>query len=103
MKKIWIKFLLKLIKINIEKDLDPRSEKELKRWLFSGYQDNGWQQYHTIRKRSLLQLLSLGIEQDKEYWQAVGRIKELDALNLNIRQEGKSRKKKEKGEEDKKD
>lgn len=91
MKKFWIKFLLKLIKINIEKDLSEQNKESLEQWLFYCYKNNGWRQYKDLRKKNLLQLLALGIDKDEEYWQVVGRLKELEALNANINQLGRHR------------
>jgi hypothetical protein len=40
-----------------------------------------------------LNLLSLGIEKNNEYWQIVGRMKELQALSVNITDEIRRREK----------
>ena len=99
MKKLIVKLLVKLVNLNISENLGVVDQTLLSKWLYTSYKDNGWKQYYTLRKKTLLQLLSLGIDNDKEYWQTVGRIKELQALGTNINSELKRREKKEKQKE----
>jgi hypothetical protein len=93
MKKLIIKILIKLIGDSILGQVDLVDQSALNKWLYVSYKDNGWKQYYTLRKRSLLNLLSLGIEKNNEYWQIVGRMKELQALSVNITDEIRRREK----------
>lgn len=93
MKKIIIKILMRLVGSDISESLNVIDQSALNKWLYVSYKDNGWKQYYTLRKRSLLNLLSLGIEKDDEYWQIVGRMKELQALSVNITDEIRRREK----------
>lgn len=101
MRKLLIKLLVKLVRLNISENLGLVDQGALGKWLYVSYKDNGWKQYYTLRKKSLLQLLSLGIDNDKEYWQTVGRMKELQALSSNINYEVKNREKKNKKQKEK--
>jgi hypothetical protein len=94
MKKLIIKILIRLVGSDISESLSIVDQDALNKWLYVSYKDNGWKQYYTLRKRSLLNLLSLGIEKNDEYWQVVGRMKELQALSTNINAELKRREKK---------
>lgn len=96
MKKLILKILIRLIKLNISDNLGIVDRDKLNKWLYVSYKDEGWKQYYTLRKKSLLSLLSLGVEHDREYWEIVGRMKELTALSNNISFEVKSRLKKKK-------
>lgn len=55
----------------------------LKEWLRTNHDNDGFKSYYTMRKKYLMGLLALGIE-GKEYWETVGRLKELKALTTNI-------------------
>ncbi len=63
-------------------------------WLFLSYKNKGFAHYNTLRKKMIHELMGLGIE-EKEYWIAIGRLKELQSLGMNIRDEFNRRKKKE--------
>lgn len=93
MKNLIVKLLVKLVNLNVKETLSSVDQSILSKWLYISYKDNGWKQYYTLRKKTLLQMLSLGIDNDKEYWQIVGRMKELQALSVNINQEVKRREK----------
>ena len=84
MNELFIKLLIKLTKLNISDNLGRVDRDKLNRWLYVSYKDDGWKQYYTLRKKSLLQLLSLGISDSNEYWKIVGRLEELKALSVNI-------------------
>jgi len=102
MREFFIKILIKLTRINVSEKLGIVDKDKLNKWLYVSYKDEGWKQYYTLRKKSLLQLLGLGIEDKKEYWQVVGRLKELQSLSSNINHELNRRKKaQEKEREDK--
>lgn len=93
MKGIILKLLIKLVRLNISNDLGVVDRDKLQKWLYVSYKDDGWKQYYTLRKKSLLQLLSLGAGNDEEYWKIVGRMAELKALSNNITGEVDRRKK----------
>jgi len=103
MRNLIIKLLARILKLNLSENLGVVDKGVLSKWLYVSYKDNGWKQYYTLRKKSLLQLLSLGMENDKEYWQTVGRIKELQALSTNINHELKRKEKAIKKEESEKE
>lgn len=96
MKKFYIKILLKLLGNNLYQP-GIIEVKKMQDWLFKAYKDEGFTHYYTMRKKYLVNLLSLGIE-GKEQSEALGRLNELRALAANINSEGKRlENKKEKG------
>jgi len=89
------RFLLKLAlkkNIKLEGVVDNLA---IGNWLFNSYKDKGFAHYNTLRKRMIHALMETGVE-GKEYWIAVGRIKELQSLGLNIKDEWDRRNKKKK-------
>lgn len=95
MKKILVKILTKLTNFNSFNDFGIVDESKISKWFYISYKDDGWKNYYTLRKRNILALLSLGVDRDEEYWQLVGRMKELKSLSANINLELARRKKKE--------
>ncbi len=93
MKKFIIRLLIRWAKFDGSVKLNTVDQEALRKWLYISYRDYGWKQYYTLRKKVLLNLLGLGIENNQEYWQAVGRLKELKVLGSNINIEIKRRKK----------
>lgn len=93
MKKYFIKFVLKMLDIYYLSQFGFVDKDKIKRWLFVSYRDGGWINYYTLRKKTLLQLLSLGSGDDKEYWKIIGRIEELKSLSANIKKEQERREK----------
>ena len=90
------KLLLKLVLRYLELDLDEKKSVDygkIKTWLFVSYKDEGWSNYYTMRKKNILSLLSLGTGYNNEYWEMVGRMKELKALSSNITKEKQLREK----------
>jgi hypothetical protein len=70
---------------------EPIEVKKMKDWLFKSYQDEGFKNYYTMRKKYLMNLLALGLE-GKEQSKTLGRLEELKGLATNINQEFKNRK-----------
>jgi len=95
MRNLLISILLKLI----GDEADALDEKKLKDWLWMSYEDGGFSQYYTIRKRALQNHLLLGQDQ-KETWVAVGQYRELKALRANIIKESQARIKRQKKAEE---
>lgn len=93
MKNLIVKILIRLVNLNLSESYGVVDKQKLDKWLYVSYKDEGWKQYYTLRKKSLLQLLSLGVENNSEYWKTVGRMQELNALSTNINAEIKRRKK----------
>jgi hypothetical protein len=93
MKNLIVKILVRLVNLNLSESYGVVDKQKLDKWLYVSYKDEGWKQYYTLRKKSLLQLLSLGVENNSEYWKTVGRMQELNALSTNINAEIKRRKK----------
>lgn len=89
MKKWILKVLYKLT----EEEFHAIDREVLRKWLFVSYKDHGWAHYYTMRKRTLLNKLGLGISDQQEYWETVGRLQELKGLSANINQEVQRRKK----------
>lgn len=66
-------------------------EKKMKDWLFKGYQEQGFKNYYTMRKRYLVNLLIW--EDDKfKRAEAKGRLNELQGLSANMTEEFNRRK-----------
>lgn len=84
------KFLLKLLG-NLLYQTEPIDSKKMKDWLYRSYQDEGFKNYYTFRKKYLVSLLLQDLS-DKERATTRGRILELQALSTNINSEFKSRK-----------
>ncbi len=83
MKKLLIKLLGDAIYTP-----DTINKDHLQKWLLTSFGDDGFKNYYTMRKKYLVSLLSLGIE-GREMYEAVGRLKELNALRDNIKSEHK--------------
>lgn len=83
---------MKLVGLSIREDLGIVDKGKLQKFLFMAAKDDGWKSYYTLRKKSLLSLLSLGTGYNNEYWEIVGRMKELNAMSANINAELKRRK-----------
>ena len=69
------------------------NEKEINDWLFEGYGNRGFKAYYTIRKKAIENQMSLGLK-DREYWEMVGRVKELKTLTRRVDDEFERRKSK---------
>jgi hypothetical protein len=96
--KILIRILLKIFNLNISEDIGIVDNGKIQKFLFMAAKDDGWKNYYTLRKKSLLSLLSLGTGYNREYWEIVGRIKELKAMSVNVNSELSRRKEIEKKE-----
>lgn len=83
---------MRLVGLNIREDLGLVDRGKLQKFLFMAAKDDGWKSYYTLRKKSLLSLLSLGTGYNNEYWEIVGRMKELNAMSANINAELQRRK-----------
>lgn len=92
MRQFLVNILVKLVNLNVREDLGLVDRGKLQKFLFMAAKDDGWKSYYTLRKKSLLSLLSLGTDYNNEYWQIVGRMKELNAMSANINAELKRRK-----------
>lgn len=90
MKKLYIKLLLKLLGNQIYQP-GQIEVKKMQEWLFKCFKDEGFTHYYTMRKKYLVNMLSLGIE-GKEQHQYLGRLEELKALAGNVNTEGKRKK-----------
>lgn len=88
-----IKFLIKLLGLDTSEAYGLVDKTKIEKWLYMSYKDDGWKNYNTLRKKSLLSLLSLGTGYNNEYWEIVGRIKELQSLSSNITKEKERREK----------
>lgn len=107
MRQFLVNILIRLVRLNVTEDLGIVDQGKLQKFLFMAAKDDGWKNYYTLRKKTLLSLLSLGTGYNNEYWETVGRLKELKALSVNINAELQRRKsiqekEKEKEEEEKK-
>ena len=85
MRKFLIKILLKIVGENPFEISKIETEK-MQEWLFDSFQNEGFKQYFTLRKKVIQNELTVGME-EKEYWQKLGRIDELRALSDNIKRE----------------
>jgi len=85
------KLLLKLLGNSIYQP-GKVDTKKLKDWLFTSYQNDGFKNYYTMRKKYLFNLMMLDLPK-KERDEARGRYKELQMLCTNINTEVKRRKK----------
>lgn len=92
MRQFIVNLLLKIVHLNIKEDLGLVDKSKLEKFLFMAAKDDGWKSYYTLRKKSLLSLLSLGTGYNNEYWEIIGRLKELSAMSTNINSELKRRK-----------
>lgn len=92
MKQFIVNMLMRLVGLNIREDLGLVDRGKLQKFLFMAAKDDGWKSYYTLRKKSLLSLLSLGTGYNNEYWEIVGRMKELNAMSANINAELQRRK-----------
>jgi len=96
MKNFLLKIILKLSNLSVHENFGVVDKNKVQKWLFMSVKDDGWKNYYTLRKKSLFSLLSLGTGYNKEYWEIVGRLKELNSLSANINVELSRRKKLEK-------
>lgn len=87
MKQFIVNILLRLVGLGLREELGIVDKGKLQKFLFMCTRDDGWKSYYTLRKKSLLSLLSLGTGYNNNYWEVVGRLKELSALSANINQE----------------
>lgn len=85
-----IKLLLRLLGDKIYQQ-EPIDEQKMKDWLFNSYKDNGFKNYYTMRKRSLVNLLILEDDKTKRA-ETRGRLNELQGLSANMTEEFKRRK-----------
>ena len=92
MRQKLVNLLMRLVGLNIREDLGLVDRGKLQKFLFMAAKDDGWKSYYTLRKKSLLSLLSLGTGYNNEYWEIVGRMKELNAMSANINSELQRRK-----------
>lgn len=86
------KILLKILGNDIYQP-EPIEMKKMQDWLYASYQNDGFKNYYTTRKRYLVNLLLLDIS-DKERLKTQGRLEELKGLSTNINAEFKRRKEK---------
>ena len=91
MKEFLIKILVKLIG---EESL-PIERKKVNDWLFSIYNDKGFQHYYTFKKKRLLNSIASGVK-EKEYWELVGKLEALREIRVESVEIAKLRAKKEK-------
>ena len=78
MRILLIKMLLRLLS-----DFSHKKMKDdiIQEWLMSLSSDrSGYRGYYTIRKKTILDVLGIGVEQ-KEYWMNLGRLAELKQMN----------------------
>ena len=68
------------------------SEEKVRNWLFQSYGDRGFRGYYTIRKRAVENHMGLGLKRN-DYWEMVGRMKELKAFTRNVENEFRRREK----------
>lgn len=86
------KILLKILGNDIYQQ-EPIEINKMKDWLYKSYEDSGFKNYYTMRKKRLVNLLLLDLP-EKERLKTQGRLEELKALSINISSEFKERKKK---------
>ena len=84
------KLLLKLLGNDIYQT-ETMEVKKMQDWLFKSYQEEGFKNYYTMRKKYLVNLLLLDLT-EKERAKAQGRLEELRGLATNINAEFKKRK-----------
>lgn len=82
-----IKLLLKILGLDITESYSVVDRDKLRKWLYISYKDEGFKNYYTLRKKNIIGLLSTGTGYNNEYWELVGRLKELKALSVNINEE----------------
>jgi len=85
-KMLWRFFGEKLI---FSKELN---HKDIRKWLMDSYGNRGLKGYYTIRKKAIETQMGMGLE-NREYWEMVGRVKELKTLTRKIDEEAKRIKK----------
>ena len=85
--KLIKKWLIKFIHDDLY-SMEEIEKAKLQKWLLMSYKDYGFKHYYTMRKKYIINLLALGLE-GKEMHEAVGRLKELEALKENIKAEFK--------------
>lgn len=78
MRTFFIKLLLRLL---ADRSYVQVNDKVVREWLISlADEKSGYQAYYTLRKKAILNTLSIGVEQ-KEYWFNLGRLAELKQIN----------------------
>jgi len=86
-----IKWTLKLLQNRLYQQ-EPIDVQKMKDWLFKSYKEEGFKNYYTMRKKYLVNLLLLDLE-DKERAKAQGKLEELAILSNNMTTVFKERKK----------
>lgn len=92
MKKLLLKLLQRLLFDDVV-PVDGVDMAKMTQWLFKAYEDKGFRSYYTLRKKTIKDVISLGVSR-KDYWRSIGRLEELKALSENVKTEY-ARKKKE--------
>jgi len=78
MRLLLVRLLLRLLS---DKSYKMIKDDVIQEWLVSlSSSDSGYKGYYTIRKKAILGVLGIGLEQ-KEYWTNLGRLAELKHLN----------------------
>ena len=77
-----IKWILKLLQNHLYQQ-EPIEVQKMKDWLFKSYKEEGFKNYYTMRKKSLVNLLLLDLK-EKERAKAQGQLHELTVLSNNI-------------------
>lgn len=78
---IW-RFLIRLLGDRLYSQ-PPVDAQKVHEWLKDNYKEHGWTGYYTTRKKYLMSLLANGIE-GREYFETIGRLKELKTLSSNV-------------------
>lgn len=84
------KLLLKILGNDIYQP-EAIDAQKMQDWLYKSYKDSGYRNYHTMRKKYLVNLLLLDLS-DKDRAKNQGRLEELKGLSVNIAEEYKRRK-----------
>jgi hypothetical protein len=91
MKILLIKLLLRLLSREVDSDRIDRGRME--EWLEGLVMPkSGFQDWYTLRKKSIMQGLSIGVE-GKEYWTLFGRLLELKQLSKTAEMQFSKKKK----------
>lgn len=91
------RLLIKLLGESLIKVAGGIDTVKMDAWLVNSVDSGGFKNYNTLRKKAITNIMSIGVE-EKEYWTLIGRLKELDTLNDNIRKAIKKRSKENKVE-----
>jgi len=84
------KLLLKLLGNSIYTP-EPIEAKKMQTWLWKSFEDDGFKSYYTMRKKYLVNYLTLRLK-DEDRMETRGRLLELQGLKTNIEAEFKKRK-----------